>query len=71
MKNAYEIRSDVLAMAKDYMDKQIQLNLDTYKVMADKYKDTWVEFSKLEVPKMYSTEELMEKAKEFYTFVNK
>lgn len=27
-KNAYELRSDILAMAKDYMDKQVELNIE-------------------------------------------
>ena len=68
-KNGFEIRADVLEMAKDYMDKQMQLNLDYVtkmqeigKIQAEEYKAAF---------KPYTVEELMEKAKEFYSFVEK
>jgi len=63
-KNPFEIRTEVLAMAKDYMDKQYALNLE----MAQKANEALGQFN---VPVMYTTEELMEKAKEFYSFVSK
>lgn len=64
-KNPFEIRTEVLAMAKDYMDKQYQLNLE----MAQKMNEAVAE--SYSAPTMYTTEELMEKAKEFYSFVSK
>jgi len=63
-KNPFEIRTEVLAMAKDYMDKQYALNLE----MAQKMNEAVGSYN---VPVMYTTEELMEKAKEFYSFVSK
>lgn len=63
-KNPFEIRTEVLAMAKDYMDKQYALNLE----MAQKMNEA---VGSYQVPVMYTTEELMEKAKEFYSFVSK
>lgn len=63
-KNPFEIRTEVLAMAKDYMDKQYALNLE----MAQKANEA---LGSYQVPVMYTTEELMEKAKEFYSFVSK
>jgi len=63
-KNPFEIRTEVLAMAKDYMDKQYALNLE----MAQKMSEA---VSIAQVPAMYTVDELMEKAKEFYSFVSK
>jgi hypothetical protein len=73
-KNPFEIRAEVLQMAKDYMDQQYHVSLD----FARKYTDFLVETGKATqeeikkyTPTMYSTEELMEKAQEFYSFVTK
>lgn len=65
-KSAYEIRTDVLEMAKDYMDKQYNLNLEITQKLIEEGKKTLDD-----LPKLYSAEELMEKAKEFYGFVEK
>jgi hypothetical protein len=64
MKNPFEIRTEVLAMAKDYMDKQYALNLELAQKMAG---ETAKAMENL--PTMYTMEELMEKAKEMYKFV--
>lgn len=65
-KNPFEIRSDVLAMAKDYMDKQYQLNLEITQKMIEAGQKTLED-----LPKLYTIEELQEKAKEMYSFVSK
>jgi hypothetical protein len=64
-KNPFEIRADILAMAKDYMDKQVELNTALFTQMVEAGKKT-IE----EVPTMYTMEELQEKAKEMYSFVS-
>ena len=64
-KNPFEIRSDILAMAKDYMDKQSELNMALFNQMVEAGKKS-IE----ECPKMYSMEDLQEKAKEMYSFVS-
>lgn len=64
-KNPFEIRADILAMAKDYMDKQVELNITLFTQMMEAGKKT-VE----DVPQMYTMEELQEKAKEMYSFVS-
>lgn len=64
-KNPFEIRSDVLAMAKDYMDKQNELNMAFFNQMVEAGKKTIEEY-----PMMYTMEELQEKAKEMYSFVS-
>lgn len=73
-KNPFELRTDVLAMAKDYMDRQYELNVSfahrafdeavsTGKVAADQWKQY--------VPAMYTSDELIRKAQELYGFVSK
>ena len=34
-KNPFEIRADILAMAKDYMDKQVELNTTLFSQMVE------------------------------------
>lgn len=73
-KNPFELRTDILAMAKDYMDQQYQLNKEFAQrafdeaVAAQKVTvDSWKSY----VPEMYSVEDLMKKAQDLYGFVTK
>ena len=68
-KNPFEIRADMLAMAKDYMDQQYQINMDFVRNLYDQNKASVEEFQKACKP--YSIEEMMEKAQELYSFVSK
>ena len=68
-KNPFEIRAEMLQLAKEYMDQQYHMNIqfaeklmEQNKLTADHFKDSY---------KMYSMDELMEKAKELYGFVSK
>ena len=68
-KNPFEIRAEMLKLAKDYMDQQYHMNIqfaerlmEQNKLTADHFKDAY---------KMYSMDELMDKAKEMYGFVSK
>ena len=63
-KNPFEIRTDVLAMAKDYMDKQYQLNLEVTQKMIEAGKATIAD-----LPTFYTFEELEKMAKQMYKFV--
>lgn len=67
-KNPFEIRADMLKLAKDYMDAQHQLNIQLMNDMYEQGKKTYEEVQ--EAYKMYSTEDLMAKAKEMYAFVS-
>lgn len=68
-KTPFEIRADILAMARDYMDKQYAINLELTKQMVEAGQKTAEDFQK--ASQMYSTEELMKQATEFYSFVTK
>lgn len=73
-KNPFEIRTDLLGMAKDYMDKQWEMNFlfaeraieQLNKDSAD-YADQLVKLQ----PKPYTVGELIDKANELYAFVSK
>ena len=67
-KNPFEIRSEMLQLAKEYMDQQIKINMD----FAEKaYKEGTKTLQELQAEtKMYSMDDLMEKAKEMYNFVS-
>jgi len=72
MSNPYQIRTDVLAMAKEMLDRQYDTNMslahqamDLYKDNAEQALDAWKKY----VPKMYTPEELKEQAEKLYSFV--
>lgn len=73
-KNPFELRTDILAMAKDYMDRQQEINMQfaqrAYDVALEAGKvtaETWKEF----MPSQYSITDLTKKAAELYSFVSK
>jgi hypothetical protein len=68
-KNPFEIRSDVLALAKDYLDKQMQMNVEYTQKLYQTSHVSMEELKKAMTP--YTMEELMEKAQEMYSFVTK
>ena len=72
-KNPFEIRSDILAMAKDMLDKQYDAQMKLAQQAYDMQKDNMekaVEAWNKALPTMYTPQEVMEKAKELYTFVS-
>lgn len=68
-KNPFEIRSETLQLAKEYMDQQYQMNIMFAEKMVEEGKKTVEELK--DSYTMYSMDELMEKAKEMYSFVAK
>lgn len=68
-KNPFEIRAEMLQLAKEYMDQQYHMNVQFAEKLMEQSKQTADDFK--DVYKMYSIEELMEKAKEMYNFVSK
>ncbi len=67
-KNPFEIRAEMLQLAKDYMDQQYHMNVQFAEKMVEQNKKTIEELQ--DTYKMYSMEELMAKAKEMYSFVS-
>lgn len=67
-KNPFEIRAEMLSMAKDYMDQQYQMNVSFMEKAMEEGKKSFEEYQQT-VTNMYSMDELMEKAKEMYSFI--
>lgn len=72
MSNPYQIRTDVLAMAKEMLDRQYETNMalahqamDLYKDNAEQALEAWKRY----VPTMYTPEELKKQAEQLYSFV--
>jgi len=68
-KNPFEIRAEMLQMAKDYMDQQYKMNIQLATDMYDQGQKNMIELQ--DAYKMYSVEDMMAKAKEMYSFVSK
>lgn len=77
-KNGFEIRLEVLKMAKEMMDRQYDEVSNAYwntvQTTADKWNKSVEELVKQTQdmkPAMYTPAEMMEKAQELYSFVSK
>jgi hypothetical protein len=73
-KNPFELRFDVLAMAKELADRQYDMAQQQYWTMieqAQKQSTDITEVMEKYTPKMYQPAEIMEKAEELYKFVTK
>ncbi len=73
-KTPYELRTDLLLMSKDMLDKQFDAQMELAKQAAQVWeqqgKDAQ-EFLTEVTPKMYSPEAILEGARELMKFVNK
>lgn len=71
-KNPFEIRAEMLNLAKEYMDQQYHMNIQFYENMLVEGGKARKEIEEQlkEAYKMYSMDELMAKAKEMYSFVS-
>lgn len=72
MSNPYQIRYDILQMAKEMLDRQYETNMqmayhamDIAKENNEAVLDAWSKY----VPKMYTPDEIKEQADKLYTFV--
>ena len=68
-KNPFEIRAEMIQLAKEYMDKQQEMNVQFAKDMFEQGNMQMEQFQ--EACKMYSMEDMMKKAQEIYSFVFK
>jgi len=67
-KSGFEIRAEMLQLAKEYMDQQSKMNFELAEKLTEQGQKTLEEFN--DTYKMYSMEDLIEKAKEMYSFVS-
>jgi len=74
MSNPYQIRTDLLAMSKEMLDKAYDSQMEVARKAMDIYTENTeqaLEAWKQYIPKMYTPEEIKAKAEELYTFVSK
>ncbi len=72
MSNPYQIRTDILAMSKEMLDKAYETQMkvadtvmDQYKENAEQALEAWERY----IPKMYTPEEVKAQAEKLYEFV--
>lgn len=73
-KNPYELRFDVLAMAKELADRAYDQQQQIYWSMVEQAREQSKDITEVVekyTPKMYQPKEIMEKAEELYEFVTK
>lgn len=66
-RNPYEVRLDVLKIAQDMLDKKVTLEQQTYSVSVANGLHVP---GGIEPPKMYTEQDLVEKARSLYAFIN-
>jgi hypothetical protein len=73
MSNPYQIRTDILAMSKEMLDKQYEMQMTIAQQAMDLYKENAeqaLEAYKKYVPKMYTPDEIKDQAEKLYEFVS-
>lgn len=69
-KNGYEIRSDVLAMAKDLVTHDFQIKWQGWEITATRDAKTGQIISKVDMPEFPGLDKVLETAEKMYSFVN-
>jgi len=69
-KNGYEIRSDVLAMAKDIVMQEYQVKFAGWELTAKKDEKTGQLVNSIAVPEFPGLDKILETAEKMYGFVN-
>ena len=69
-KNGYEIRTDILAMAKDLVTHDFQVKFQGWEMTATRDEKTGQIVNKVEMPEFPGLEKILETAEKMYAFVN-
>jgi hypothetical protein len=69
-KNGYEIRSDILGMAKDLVEKEYSMKFAGWELSAKKDSVTGQLVNTVEMPVFPGLEQILETAEKMYGFVN-
>lgn len=69
-KNGYEIRSDILAMAKDLVGQEYQMKFQGWELSAKRDEKTGQLVSTVNMPEFPGLEKILETAEKMYGFVN-
>jgi len=69
-KNGYEIRTDILAMAKDLVAQDFQVKFNGWEMTATRDEKTGQIVSTVAMPQFPGLEKVLETAEKMYAFVN-
>lgn len=69
-KNGYEIRTDILAMAKDLVAQDFQVKFAGWEMTAERDEKTGQIVSKVNMPEFPGLDKVLETAEKMYAFVN-
>lgn len=69
-KNGYEIRTDILAMAKDLVAQDFQVKWQGWELTATRDEKTGQIVNKVEMPEFPGLDKVLETAERMYSFVN-
>jgi hypothetical protein len=69
-KNGYEIRTDILAMAKDMVQQDFQVKFAGWEMTAERDEKTGQIVSKVNMPEFPGLDKVLETAEKMYSFVN-
>ena len=69
-KNGYEIRTDILAMAKDMVQQDFQVKFAGWEMTAERDEKTGQIVSKVNMPEFPGLDKVLETAEKMYGFVN-
>lgn len=69
-KNGYEIRTDILAMAKEVVMQDYQVKFAGWQMSAQKDEKTGQIVTQVGMPEFPGMEKILEAAEKFYGFVN-
>jgi hypothetical protein len=69
-KNGYEIRSDILAMAKDMVQQEYSMKFHGWEMSAQRDEKTGQLVSTIAMPEFPGLEKILETAEKMYGFVN-
>ena len=69
-KNGYEIRADVLALAKQHVDQEYKYKYAGWELEAKRDEKTGQIITKVGMPEVPGLDKVLEAAEKFYGFVN-
>ena len=69
-KNGYEIRTDILGMAKDIVQNDFSVKYMGWEVTATRDKETGQIVNKVDMPEVPGLDQILETAERMYDFVN-
>jgi hypothetical protein len=69
-KNGYEIRTDILAMAKDLVETEYRVAFQGWELKAERDSKTGQVVTSVEMPQFPGLDKVLETAEKMYGFVN-